>query len=1676
MGKVKQRTKGNAKPSNSLRSALLLGTSAAVADGTINFIGFDAVRDDSLIPEKTSETEIDQDFKLTLKQMSKKDAVTKVKALQKFAELCESKEENCLTVVLPLWTRIFNKLAIDNDFRVREATLNAHGELVKKLGRNIAPSLKKMIAVWVLSLHDTYVVSANASRNSFSVAFSSTKQNEVLNFAYKEIINYCKNILIYQTIETIEDPSLFSFEEREAKYNRLVSCSLQSICLLISSINDPKIIEVDIEEMINDNRFWKIGKNPEINIKANWYKLKSVICEYLPPLAIRTGSKFTTTTLNFIGEKDPILSAAIWENVLWILVTIDDCWSYITIPKAFLPHLKKLLTEGGYGNASSIFPNILPMLSKFPFHSLDNLPDFFQGFFDSYEISLRRPNQSITEYHAIAKSYFECMQYVLNRDLDKTLSYSDCFSVVTRVQDIIKHITDNWSDVYGSFLSELTDFISNIKDGKLRESLLQIVHSLITNLLDASEANDRNLPLLANILRYLLRSHAIAKSAGVRFDEQQAAGVSEKSKVATDITIWSGLVIETWETVLSKCVSGRVTTPWFLSLKVLHEMFMSLSKHSLLDFPVQTSVEKLRSFLDSQANGEQKDLIIMDANNVLAISVLVNSSQNDDILDYLSSLPSVPHLLQFTKVLQAGLTKNQLLKEWVTSPKFDTLLKNLINSENFLSLRELDFIFNFLNFSLGIDEVHHHSINNLCEKLLQIFRREQIPDHLLFLISEFFLTLTEKYPCVTQLDLLDQIVSELFSKSFDPSLNSDIREKIHSCWTGGLELLEVKNFSDQSDFLDKLVDLVRSNLLDPKSTIERNNTTSEVLGSFTDVLYNVSRRLPSSLESICQILEKLFSPTDTWFERIISLDPHIHLSLFLEGQISPSYDLSFPSDEVKFDGQFLHSLVILSQTSISIRTAFPSVSKTVIQKLLPFALFAVEAIKCLPSDYHLEDKVQKLTFLETYISEGLQSLSKEDSHRLSASILEYCSSVENKAAHCPPLLLGFISLSRLAPVLESFKVDFKLNEFAYQSIIKVQFLCLFLDSNELISLSQDILNKFLCLENDALLDHSYYLSLINCLISSKLEIPFLDLLEPTLQNILMLKENSESLLLMESNLDRKSSKQLTFVIEIINLFIVTIEKFHQKIESKHKDFIILAATAWSMTIGSSELEFYRNSLKMIFAKRVMDLFSAISKRVEIDGEAFVSLREWTDFHLVKIAGSLIPIFIRMNELDFSGHQHTLVSSLGKCIASIPVIDVLSLSEALENIRIRTIETLTANAILYPLSPEFESVLCKMNQQLVSKYPSFYLSIHTLIQKLIPSTVSSSIVTVDEENDTLIAPSRPFFSLLQETDSIINTMLAEYPVGNSCCLIQPETDAFKYTIAYLLNWLQILNLFSHLTPENRSLLARYLTDSEYFYRLMDNLFRLMPLQPEQHPKDHSKFIKKSLDHNLFSSLDINLHVQAISCQVYYQVLRKVPACMRLWLGKLDKGMFEMVNSFTKTHMSDSICQEELRAVQNSDGSRFKEITVRARTSAREVMATYTLEHMSIELTIKLAGNHPLSPPSIDVGQRVGVGIAQWRTWLLQLTAFLTHQNGTVLDGLILWNRNMCKKFEGLEECVICFYILHGSTCQTPKLQCKNCKKKYHSVCLFKWFQKSSQSTCPLCRNVFDEKPSSHPHRQ
>lgn len=70
--------------------------------------------------------------------------------------------------------------------------------------------------------------------------------------------------------------------------------------------------------------------------------------------------------------------------------------------------------------------------------------------------------------------------------------------------------------------------------------------------------------------------------------------------------------------------------------------------------------------------------------------------------------------------------------------------------------------------------------------------------------------------------------------------------------------------------------------------------------------------------------------------------------------------------------------------------------------------------------------------------------------------------------------------------------------------------------------------------------------------------------------------------------------------------------------------------------------------------------------------------------------------------------------------------------------------------------------------------------------------------------------------------------------------------------------------------------------------------------------------------------------------------------------------------------------------------FHVLQVKARATTREVMATYTIEDIVIELIIQLPSNYPLGSITVESGKRVGVAVQQWRNWMLQLSTYLTHQ--------------------------------------------------------------------------------------
>ena len=117
---------------------------------------------------------------------------------------------------------------------------------------------------------------------------------------------------------------------------------------------------------------------------------------------------------------------------------------------------------------------------------------------------------------------------------------------------------------------------------------------------------------------------------------------------------------------------------------------------------------------------------------------------------------------------------------------------------------------------------------------------------------------------------------------------------------------------------------------------------------------------------------------------------------------------------------------------------------------------------------------------------------------------------------------------------------------------------------------------------------------------------------------------------------------------------------------------------------------------------------------------------------------------------------------------------------------------------------------------------------------------------------------------------------------------------------------------------------------------------------------------------------------------------------------------------------------------------------------------------LSVTVRMPPSFPLRNVEVDCRKTIGIPENRWRRWALQIMLMLNNQDGSVLDCLLLWKKNVLKVSDGVEPSSVCFSVLCIKTHQMPNLECKTCHNKFHTTCLMKWFQSSGKSQCVLCQ--------------
>uniref|UniRef100_A0A8C6PU08 E3 ubiquitin-protein ligase listerin n=1 Tax=Nothobranchius furzeri TaxID=105023 RepID=A0A8C6PU08_NOTFU len=1635
-GKNKQRTKGNVRPSSSGRAAEVLTREGGVIPG---FVGFDSTVTSELsyVPAVHGVEEIDNlvdaDFRLVLRKLSKRDVVTRLKAVQDFGSMCQKRHAEDVKGVLPYWPRIYCKISVDHDRRIREATQLAFEQLVLKVRRSLAPFLKSLMGHWILSQCDTYTPAASAACRAFQAAFSPAKQPEALGFCKDEILNVLQDILLKETADTLSDPQSVTEEEREAKYVRMLTSSLLGVKRLLSLLlqSDRTALETKLEHLVSSGKFWKYSKHKTPQVRGAFFEMVCSLCEFTPGLVQAKAAQLCPAVLLSIDDTDPVVLPPVWEAVLHVVSTLPDCWTHVNAKKGFLPKLWALLKEGGKGMAKALHPNLMPLLSKLPQKVTDPNLDFYATFFTALMqgLSSERAVSSPSESAVIVTSVVECLRYCMLQNTGDDLSQEKIRTMLISQQllpllekgirnslqhrplfDLVTEMLVSWEKKAGLHGESEENSSKGVFQRLLADFWEDVGLLLILVILERDAAHLSSL-VSDQVMRYPGRGGGTnpPKKKSVRLclskpeEEEETTGIqgSEAEKLVNEEA--SGF-LRTQHLEDAVCQLAQ--------LCLVHVNEKNSEKHLVFLSLLLQSFHTPRVFsVKDECRPDQNPVTRFLLKRVVVWLAVVRRSNTEHLVEMIFSSLRCCSRQETTLVLNHVTTVTTsliLVKDsGTTCASCSDWLKGSVLGEQLLGLTEelckIDSSsrsstcnHSWMLISLVLSQNH----NNECligpvymEKILEKLHTtlsetkslsnagnmEPLISFICDVASSFFSSVQDCLLLLSAEELLLTVFQLIAQDQRHTHLSESLLEKLKKVCVAGVQSLvqhctcEVR----EGGFLHSAAVWVVKQLLTGSLDIK----SLQVLVS---AVQNVVETIISAGDETSPVLSHFFTlltPSQEDWTRIRQvLPPQVRNNLTLG--LHRKY--------------FIHSFISSNVTFFCFTWSFFTLLLTSRLIFWRFLLF------------------RSLT------DGGLWSLTLDD----------YIST--NNLSCCRLKLNPLMRVGSLFPVSQS-------------KLSTLQVLCPAMtgtDRETLVTLATAGLINWQ--ENDNVYG---CLAVLQCCLKANTPVED-EVVQAILATVMEWRNSREDWFLFSCDLSDATSEQLNLNVEMMRFLSWLVTHKSSILGGNQWDFLLCSMLAWLEVrpVSNSALIV---KLNQFFTSSSPDVLEKLPS--ELAGE-------WRDFFIEGVYNLLLPLPVKITGVDPDDllFPMAVLQSVGLALAHVPLQQLTQ-----NSLQPRFVADQKTN-----LPEPLQTLLNTLCPLLLFKARPLQITVHHMLEKVMPQLPAcdgegDSSKSEDDGDEPCLSPPASLMAVLTTCEELCENILTGVQVGEFA-VVQPLSVEYSYILGYLLAWKLLLTFFKSSPSHLRAHYAQYLKRSCSLNKLLLHLFKLMPENPV-YPGQGAE----SKEGKTFFTEILSLAVDGLphlACSVYYSTVQDLPAMLRLWWNGQEKRVSMAVEKFTSRYVSPVLSAQEISSVHNST-QMFDSMTVKARSAAREVIATYSVDDIYIELVIQLPQNYPLGSIMVESGRRVGVAVQQWRNWMLQLSTYLTHQNGSIMEGLSLWKNNVDKRFEGIEDCMICFSVIHGSNYSLPKKACRTCKKKFHSACLYKWFTSSNKSTCPLCRETF-----------
>ena len=1583
---------------------------------------------------------------VALKNLQKKDGTTKAKALEELQTYVSSLGEDrdaLEDALLDAWARLFPRLSVDNARRVRQLAYSLHGSTVALCGKRFLKHMPSTIGAWLAGLHDGDRPVARSAQESFRKTFPTEEKQRGVWKAFQEpILVYCSDTILRETPNTLSDERTVSTDDAEAKYSRAVGGALVTVASALENLaeDDLQRRENEYKELLHADNVWNLASSKDPSLRRGVYRL------LLHAEAKRKHLVDSQVAGNHLVKALDAEQLGSMTDFLRCLTSLSkaqpEIWTSLYTGSSKKPPSKRLchfLSKGSQGASGDVWKYFEALLFSIPQSVLmSEVPKSEEKSATIYGLpvlvalkdGVARKNEAKSQQTDGWFCYLSLAKSILDYNSDQGARNELVRDQVLPIaQQYVKPDADRveWSS-NGSEVQRLYEKAVTMAYSYAPEVLKQIIQSLSSSLVEDMQTSlpeqskdfARSQDFITNEFTrwYNLRT-SLSRSDDRGLVLLLEESVEPELEVAMHTLESRGGKPYSAAAVLEQ-VARYASLPQHVAKRdVNSEASASSTRAKLLTF-----VEKrLPSFMGSPSSISLLRLLayfepIEQVHNSWTASIAnliaAEASPNRTAaLQYVVSLNPWPDPGE----CQAALSE-AVLAELQKSLKGDTEAWLLVeasvqNPQAPESLKE----------DILIQMTHGLSIHAETDQAIEGFEKIAKNDR------RTFQKLTSSSPG-----------SELLSKLLYLSQEGDEEVQGRASWLKDVASEAIVKDNDDRVVSNPVLKIIRKGI---------SNTNAEALSVESLVSQALELTKSAPQDRARDILSEILPDEEQWND---ALNPFIHQAV--DGSLALSNPL----------GGTVYLLASPETAPKATEQHYDTEGRSA-----PFRLALFVA------------NFGKATELLQIASDG----------GLIATF-RYVSVLAQLAG-------DHLSLSPPLPLFDrSGDVD---KQQIVNSVADIQLFCATWVRNGAIT-SDRWLNTALGELYDAAggsSPKSYY-----CARAYAAAVSWVG----------ESKDNIEKLRRTESEITR-ISKQPQLLSDFALLGGASDSVALARLAALKKLFneLVVDLSAWDFESDAAEglrkivmlnliLQIEDFPIETIPKQRIVFFVQHISTSLQKSGNsAFAS-------ELLKALAVLLSsisdiygefwntiINVVANALESEQSSLPLVHV---CLRLCSVVSKMATEESNEDLQESWNEAKSriADGLLVILrahaesSDSFNQPLKTVNSLLARQVSTFADSINLDLEDLYPIMASESTTLQHSAYDILhkaipaaqeqvaidAALSKDYVATLPEE---LLSLILEAPSAEDYLDLYNEPEMPSALARYLLSWKL---LYDHWTSASYKVQSNYvssLKDSHSLPLLLSFTFDVLMGLRGKNSIDPSRLPSIESYSSASSYSDPSAETHALLCHLYYLTLLHAPHLAKDWFtNACPRALKSRIETWTEKHFSPLVIAAELATVSAwtppastvTDSAASSDVEINVHPNIREATVSLPIDEIFLGIRILLPPAYPLAPVALSTLQRVGIDERKWTSFLnvsrIVINFSSTSQGlGCIIDGIAAWRSNVLSALRGQSECAICYSVV-SENLKVPDKRCATCNNRFHGVCLWKWFQRSGGSSCPLCRNAFN----------